>query len=62
MEEGNIEGGNWIFSEYKIFMLDSAKHKILNAHMCKNIKKFNIFSDLDKPEILFFLSNILKCQ
>ena len=50
------------FSEYKIFMLDSAEHKILNAHTCKNIKKFSIFSDLDKPEILFFLSKILKCQ
>ena len=37
-------------------MLDSAEHKILNAHeyMYKNIKKA-IFSSSDKPRMLFFL-------
>ena len=26
-----------------LFMLNSAEHEILNAHKCKNIKKFGFF-------------------
>ena len=36
-------------------MLNSAEHEILNAHKYKYIKKFSIFSGLDKPRMLFFL-------
>ena len=33
------------------FMLNSVEHEILNAHKCRNIKKFGS----DKPRMLFFL-------
>ena len=36
-------------------MLNSAEHKILDAHNYKNIKKKSAFSDSDKPRMLFFL-------
>ena len=36
-------------------MLNSAEHKILNAHNYKNIEKLSIFSGSDKPRMLFFL-------
>ena len=36
-------------------MLNSADHEILNAHKCKNIKKFSFFSGSDKPRMLFFM-------
>ena len=36
-------------------MLNSANYEILNAHKYKNIKKFSIFVDSDKPRMLLFL-------
>ena len=38
-----------------LFMLNSAEHKILNAHKYKNNKKFSISSGSFKPTMLFFL-------
>ena len=37
-----------------IFMLNSVEHKILNAHKCKNIKKFGSFSAQISLECYFF--------
>ena len=34
-------------------MLNSVKHKILNAHKGKNIKEFLLFLGSDKPKMLF---------
>ena len=44
------------------FMLNSAEHEILNAYKYKNIEKFGFFLDSDRPRMLFFRSQMLKCQ
>ena len=40
---GNKDGNSWVLVIKKNFMLNSAEHKILNAHKYKNINKFSIF-------------------
>ena len=41
--------------DYKtfVFMLNSARHEILNFHKYKSFKKFSLFSGSDKPGMLF---------
>ena len=34
---------SWARGYKTFFMLNSVGHKILNAHKCKNIKKFSFF-------------------
>ena len=43
----------WARGYKTFFMLNTAKHEILNAHKYKNIEKH--FSGSDKPKMLFFL-------
>ena len=37
------------------FMLNSVEHEILNAHKYKKYQEIQLFSDSDKPRMLFFL-------
>ena len=37
------------------FMLNSVEHEILNAHKYKQYQEIQLFSDSDKPRMLFFL-------
>ena len=46
---------------YVFFMLNSVKHKILNAHKYKTIKKFDFFIGSDKPRILLFPLKHVNC-
>ena len=46
----------------KLFMLNSAEHELLNAHMYKNIEKFSIFQAQISLECYFSCSLKLKCQ
>ena len=46
----------WSRGDKGIFMLISAEHEILIAHMYANIKKFSIFSGSDKLKMLFSCS------
>ena len=45
----------WSRGYKPFFMLNSAVHEVLNAHMYKNIRKSAFFSGSDKLIMLFFL-------
>ena len=36
-------------------MLNSAEHELLNGHKYKKYQEIQLFSDSDKPRMLFFL-------
>ena len=53
---------NWPRGYKTFFVLNSVEHEILNAHKCKNIKKFGLFKAQLSLECYFSRSYMLKCQ
>ena len=50
------KGQTWVRGYKTSFMLNSVEHEIINAHKYKNIKQeIQLFSDSDKPRMLFSL-------
>ena len=48
-----LSSTDWPRGYKTFFMLNSVEHEILNAHKCKNVKKFG-FLGSGQPRILFF--------
>ena len=53
--ESNLCTAVWPQSYKSFFMLNSAEHKIINAHKYKNLRKFSTILGSDKLIMLFFL-------
>ena len=49
------ENYTWARGYKTFFMLNSGEHEILNAHKYKRYQEIQLFSDSDKPRMLFFL-------